>query len=118
MIYTWSIHCHSIISCFVKIQTGLTFLVPAYTQVVLERRPSNECLFSVCPCSAGASSSIGSMQAMYGKQSVDHACNINNEMKDIGKEKATSLPDILLVDFNQCEVSLAGIIAYCSLILY
>jgi len=57
------------------------------------------------------------MQAMYGKQSVDHACNINNEMKDIGKEKATSLPDILLVDFNQCEVSLGGI-AYCSLILY
>ena len=117
MICIWSIHCHSIISYFVKIQICSTFLVPAYPGCP-GKETVKQCLFSVCPCSAGASSSIGSMQAMYGKQSVDHACNINNEMKDIGKEKATSLPDILLVDFNQCEVSLAGIIAYCSLILY
>jgi len=33
MICTWSswCHCYSIISCFIKIQNGLTFLVPAYT---------------------------------------------------------------------------------------
>jgi len=32
MICIWSIccHCHPIISCFIKIQIGLTFLVPAY----------------------------------------------------------------------------------------
>ena len=48
------------------------------------------------------------MQAMYSKQIVDHACNINDEMNVSGKEKATSLPDILLVDFNQCEVCLRG----------
>jgi len=55
----------------------------------------------------GATNScIGSMQALYGKPSVDHACNVNNEMQVSGKDKATSLPDILLVDFNPCEVSL------------
>jgi len=33
MISVWSTccHCHSIISCFIKIQIGLTFLVPAYS---------------------------------------------------------------------------------------
>jgi len=47
------------------------------------------------------------MQAVYGKPSVDHACNINDQQAKVnGKEKAASLPDILLVDFNQCEVSL------------
>ena len=46
------------------------------------------------------------MQALYGKPSVDHACNVNNEMQVSGKDKATSLPDIFLVDFNPCEVSL------------
>jgi len=32
MVYIWSgwCHFHPIVSCFVKIQTGLTFLVPAY----------------------------------------------------------------------------------------
>jgi len=32
MICIWSswCHCHPVISCFVKIQNGLTFLVPAY----------------------------------------------------------------------------------------
>jgi len=32
MICLWSsrYHCHPIISCFIKIQNGLTFLVPAY----------------------------------------------------------------------------------------
>jgi len=55
---------------------------------------------------AGASSScIGSMQALYGKPSVDHAFNINDEAPVSDKAKATSLPDILLVDFNSCEVS-------------
>ena len=39
-------HCHPFISCFIKIQIGLTYLVPAY-QVVLEKRPLNGCL-SVC----------------------------------------------------------------------
>ena len=34
-----------IISCFVKIQIGLTFLVPAYLKVILENRPlSGFCL--------------------------------------------------------------------------
>jgi len=49
MIYIWSswCHCHPIIFCFIKIQNGFTFLVPAY-QVVLEKRLLNECL-SVCP---------------------------------------------------------------------
>jgi len=38
MIRIWfsQCHCHPIISCFIKIQTGLTFLVAAY-QVVLEK---------------------------------------------------------------------------------
>ena len=36
-------HCHPIIFCFVKIQIGLTFLVPAY-QVALEKMPLNGCL--------------------------------------------------------------------------
>ena len=55
---------------------------------------------------AGASNScIGSMQALYGKPSVDHSCNINDEVQFADKAKATSLPDILLVDFNPCEVS-------------
>jgi len=33
MNYIWSswCHCHPIISCFIKIQNGLTFMVPAYT---------------------------------------------------------------------------------------
>ena len=44
MICIWSswCHCHPIISCFVKIQNGSAFLVPA-TQVVLEKRPLNGC---------------------------------------------------------------------------
>ena len=34
-----------IVSCFIKIRPEwFTFLVPAYTQVVLENRPFNECL--------------------------------------------------------------------------
>jgi len=35
---------YPIISCFIKVQDGLTFLVPAYTQVVLEKRLLNGCL--------------------------------------------------------------------------
>jgi len=31
MIRIWWCHCHPIISCFIKIQTGLTFLVLAYS---------------------------------------------------------------------------------------
>jgi len=45
------------------------------------------------------------MQALYGKPSVDHAFNINDRVPVTDKAKATSLPDILLVDFNPCEVS-------------
>ena len=45
------------------------------------------------------------MQALYGKPSVDHAYNINDDLPVSDKAKATSLPDILLVDLNQCEVS-------------
>jgi len=35
MICIWSswCHCHPIISCFIKIQIGLTFLLPAYTDL-------------------------------------------------------------------------------------
>jgi len=48
MISMWSswCHCHPIISCFIKIQIGLTFLL---AQVVLEKRLLNWCL-SVCVC--------------------------------------------------------------------
>jgi len=44
MIYIWSSWCryHSTVSCFIKIQIGLTTF-----QVVLEKRPLNRCL-SVC----------------------------------------------------------------------
>jgi len=37
-------HCHPSISCFIKIQIVLTFLVPAYPPVVLKKRPLNGCL--------------------------------------------------------------------------
>jgi len=42
MIYVWSswCHCNSVISCWIKIQIGLTFWC-RLTQVVLERRPLN-----------------------------------------------------------------------------
>jgi len=45
VICIWSswCHCYAIISCFIKIQIGLTFLVPAY-QIVLEKRSLNGCL--------------------------------------------------------------------------
>ena len=50
MICTWSswchCHCHPIISCFIKIHNGFTFLVQL-TQVVLTNRPLNSCL-SIC----------------------------------------------------------------------
>ena len=48
MIYIWSgsRHCHLIVSCFIKFQTGLTFLVPAYHGCP-EKRPLNGRL-SVC----------------------------------------------------------------------
>jgi len=50
MICIWSnsCHCHPIISCFIKIQIGLTLLVPAYPGCP-EKRPLNGCLF-VCLC--------------------------------------------------------------------
>ena len=47
-------HCHPIISCFIKIQIGLTLLVPALrlTQVVMEKRLLNvACLLSLSPSS-------------------------------------------------------------------
>ena len=48
MICIWSswCHCHPVISCCIKIQIGLTFLVSAcrLTQVVLEKRLLNRCL--------------------------------------------------------------------------
>ena len=42
MICVWSswCHCHPIISCFITIQSGLTFLLPAYPGF-LEKRPLN-----------------------------------------------------------------------------
>jgi len=46
------------------------------------------------------------MQALYGKPSVDYAPNINDEVPVTDKAKATSLPDILRVDFNPCDVSI------------
>jgi len=49
MICIWSSWClcHPIVSCFIKIHSGLTFLVLAYPGF-LEKRPLNMCL-SVCP---------------------------------------------------------------------
>jgi len=45
MICIWSswCHCHTVISYFIRIQIGLTFLLPS-AQVVLEKRPLNGCL--------------------------------------------------------------------------
>jgi len=45
MICTWSswCHCHPIISCFIEIQNGLTFLVPAYPGCPGNKR----CLFFI-----------------------------------------------------------------------
>ena len=45
MICIWSswCHCHAVISCFIKIQPGLTFLVPAYPGCS-KKRPLNGCL--------------------------------------------------------------------------
>jgi len=37
-------HCHPVISCFIKIQIGLTFLMPAY-ELSWKKRPWNG---SVC----------------------------------------------------------------------
>jgi len=47
MICIWSnwYHCHLIISCFIKIQIGLTFLVPAYPDC-----PGNEAVKQECVC--------------------------------------------------------------------
>jgi len=47
MICIWSswCHCHPIISCFVKIQIGLTFLVPPYLGFSGEKRLLNGCVF-------------------------------------------------------------------------
>jgi len=39
-------HCHPIISCFINIHIGLTFLVPVY-HAVLEKRLLNRCLLSL-----------------------------------------------------------------------
>ena len=40
-------HCHPVISCFSKIQNGLSFWYRP-TQVVLEKRPLNDCVCCVC----------------------------------------------------------------------
>jgi len=42
--FSWC-HCHSIISCFMTIQIGLNFLVPAYTGRLRKRGR-----LSVCVC--------------------------------------------------------------------
>jgi len=47
-IYSNWCHCRPIVSCFIKIQNGLTFLVPAYPGCP-GKRPLNGCL-SVCFC--------------------------------------------------------------------
>jgi len=49
MICIWSswCHCHPVISCFIKIQTGLPFRY-CLTLVVLEKWPLTGCLVSVC----------------------------------------------------------------------
>ena len=46
MLCIWSswCHCHPIISCFIKIEIALTFLVPSYPGCP-EKRPLNVCLF-------------------------------------------------------------------------
>jgi len=66
-------------------------------------------LLCIFDCVGSSNSCIGSMQALYSKPSVDHAYNINDEAPVTDKAKATSLPDILLVDFNPCEVSFLNI---------
>jgi len=45
MICIWSTwcHCHPVVSCFIKIQTGLTFW-DRLTKVVLEKKSLNGCL--------------------------------------------------------------------------
>jgi len=52
MIHIWSssCHCHPIISCFIKIQIGLTFLAPAYPGC-----PGKEAIkrVSIFPCRPG-----------------------------------------------------------------
>jgi len=63
-------------------------------------------LLCICHCVEASSTCLGSMQALYGKQNVDHACNINDQVPVTDKAKATSLPDILLVDFDPCQVGL------------
>jgi len=64
----------------------------------------SEIPYIVCYWAGASTSSMGPMQALYGKPSVDHAYNINDQVPATDKAKATSLPDILLVDFNPCEV--------------
>jgi len=42
IVFSWCL-CHPLISCFIKVQIGLTFLC-WLTQIVLEKRPRNRCL--------------------------------------------------------------------------
>jgi len=50
IIFIWSssFHCHSITSCFIKIQTGLTFPVPAYPGCPGKEAIKWVSVFSVC----------------------------------------------------------------------
>jgi len=63
-------------------------------------------LLCICHCVEASSTCLGSMQALYGKQNVDHSYNVNDQVPVTDKAKATSLPDILLVDFDPCQVGL------------
>ena len=49
MICIWSscCHCHSVDTCFIRIQIGLTLLVPTY-QVVQEKKRVSVCLIVSC----------------------------------------------------------------------
>jgi len=48
MMCIWSswCHCHPAISCFIKIQIGITLIWCRLTQVVLEKRQLNWCLLT------------------------------------------------------------------------
>ena len=63
MICIWSIwcHCYPIISCFIKIQIGLTFLMPAY-QVVLEKRALSFCYIVDVAAHSGVNQKRGSVK--------------------------------------------------------
>ena len=62
-IWSSSCHCHPVISCFSKIQNGLSLWYRP-TEVVLEKRPINNNLYCVCVL-INFSSTCGRKQVLY-----------------------------------------------------